>query len=144
MFGLPGGEVVSLVEACRKTGVRFVLTGHEASAAFMAEVTGQLADRPGVCVSTLGPGAMNLLLGLADARLDRGPVLALTAQVSTAIERHYTHQRLALGAIFGEVCKASVTVSGAGTGDLAAWCLRSAMTPPRGPVHLALPSNLAA
>jgi acetolactate synthase-1/2/3 large subunit len=144
MFGLPGGEVVFLIDACRNAGVRFILTGHEASAAFMAEVAGQLTGRPGVCVSTLGPGAMNLLLGLADARLDRGPVLALTAQVSTAIERHYTHQRLPLGAIFGQVCKASVAVNGTGTENLAARCLDLAMAPPPGPVHLALPSDLAA
>jgi acetolactate synthase-1/2/3 large subunit len=142
-FGLPGGEVVYLIDACRRAGVRFYLTGHEASAAFMAEVTGQLTGRPGVCVSTLGPGAMNLLLGLANARLDRGPVLALTAQISTEIERHFPHQRLPLEAIFSQVCKASVSVTGAGTADLAAWCLATAAAPPPGPVHLAIPSNLA-
>ncbi|MGH2362773.1 MAG: thiamine pyrophosphate-binding protein, partial [bacterium] len=55
-FGLPGGEVVALIDALRREGVRFYLTAHEASAAFMAEVTGQLTGRPGVCISTLGPG----------------------------------------------------------------------------------------
>jgi acetolactate synthase-1/2/3 large subunit len=142
-FGLPGGEVVALIDACCRAGIRFYLTGHEASAAFMAEVTGQLTGRPGVCVSTLGPGAMNLVLGLADARLDRGPVLALTAQVSTAVERHHTHQRLPLNAIFSQICKASATVDGHGTEELAASCVRLATAPPPGPVHLALPSNLA-
>lgn len=142
-FGLPGGEVVALIEACRRSGIRFFLTGHEASAAFMAEVTGQLTMRPGVCVSTLGPGALNLVLGLGNARLDRGPVLALTATISTAIERHFPHQRLPLNAIFGQVCKMSVSVDGRATEDLADWCLRTAMVPPWGPVHLALPSDLA-
>lgn len=142
-FGLPGGEIVAILDACRRAGIRFYLTGHEASAAFMAEVTGQLTGRPGVCAATLGPGAMNLLLGLANASLDRGPVLALTATVSTAIAHHYTHQHLPLSAIFAQVCKASNTADGRGTADLTAHCLRLAASPPPGPVHLAMPSNLA-
>jgi acetolactate synthase-1/2/3 large subunit len=142
-FGLPGGEIVAVLDACRRTGIRFYLTGHETSAAFMAEVTGQLTGRPGVCAATLGPGAMNLLLGLANASLDRGPVLALTATISTAIAHHFTHQNLPLGAIFSHVCKASVTADGRDTLDLTAQCLRLASSPPPGPVHFALPSNLA-
>lgn len=142
-FGLPGGEVLALLDALQRAGVRFYLTGHEASAAFMAEVTGQLTGRPGVCVATLGPGALNLTLGLGNARLDRGPVLALTATISTAIERHFPHQRLPLTAVFGPLCKASVAVDGRGAEDLTDWCLQLAAAPPPGPVHLALPSNLA-
>ena len=142
-FGLPGGEIVVLIDALRKAGLRVYLTGHEASAAFMAEITGQLTGRPGVCVSTLGPGAVNLSLGLADARLDRGPVLAITGQVSTSIARNLPHQRLPLEGIFGQICKASVSVDGNDTGDLVDWCLHEALAPPPGPVHLALPSNLA-
>jgi acetolactate synthase I/II/III large subunit len=142
-FGLPGGEIVAVLDACRRAGIRFYLTGHEASAAFMAEVTGQLTGRPGVCAATLGPGAMNLMLGLANASLDRGPVLAFTATVSTAIAHHFTHQHLPLGAIFSQICKASVTADGRATGDLVAQCLRLAASPPPGPVHVALPSNLA-
>ena len=143
-FGLPGGEVVLLLDAFRKVGIEFYLTGHEASAAFMAEVTGQLSERPGVCVSTLGPGAMNLMLGVANARLDRGPVLVVTAQVPSAIESYFSHQRLPLSAIFGQICKASATVTGHDTGDLVRHCLAVATAPPPGPVHLALPSDLAA
>jgi acetolactate synthase-1/2/3 large subunit len=142
-FGLPGGEIVAVLDACRRAGIRFYLTGHEASAAFMAEVTGQLTGVPGVCAATLGPGAMNLLLGLANASLDRGPVLALTASVSTAIAPHYTHQALPLGGIFSQICKTSVTADGRASGDLMAQCLRLASSPPPGPVHFALPSNLA-
>ena len=56
MFGLPGGEILDFIEAARQAGIRFVLTRHEATAAFMADVTGQILRRPGVCVSTLGPG----------------------------------------------------------------------------------------
>ncbi|HXX39828.1 MAG TPA: thiamine pyrophosphate-binding protein [bacterium] len=143
MFGLPGGEVVALLAACRSVGIQFYLTGHEASAAFMADVTGQITGRPGVCVATLGPGAMNLCLGVANAYLDRSPVLALTGQLSTAVEPDMPHQRLPLTRIFSGMTKASVVVSGAGTDGLARACLALAAEPPYGPVHLALPSNLA-
>jgi acetolactate synthase-1/2/3 large subunit len=142
-FGHPGGEVVPLIDACRAAGVRFYLMGHEASAAFAAEVTGQLTGRPGVCISTLGPGAMNLSLGLSNALLDRGPVLALTAQVPTTIARHFPHQRLPLDEIFGGFCKFSGVLDGAGTEDVVRDAIQLALAPHPGPVHLALPSNLS-
>lgn len=142
-FGLPGGEVVLLIDACRRAGIAFSLVGHETSAAFMAEVTGQLTERPGVCIATLGPGAMNLSLGLANASLDRAPVLALTAQVPDAIERHFPHQRLPLTKIFGAYCKFSGTVDGRDTEGIATQCLDLATAAPPGPVHLAIPSDLA-
>ena len=81
-FGLPGGEITLLLDACRRAGIRFFLTGHEASAAFMADVTGQITGRPGVCLATLGPGAVNLALGVSNALLDRS--LAITAQLDGA------------------------------------------------------------
>jgi len=143
-FGLPGGEITVLIEACRRAGIRFYLTGHEASAAFMADVTGQITGRPGVCMATLGPGAVNLGLGVSNALLDRSPVLAITADLSTALAPHFPHQRLPLGRLFGAIAKASATVDGRGTEDLARRAIALAMSPPPGPVHLALPSNLAA
>jgi len=94
-------------------------------------------------VATVGPGAMNLCLGVANAHLDRSPVLALTGQLSTVAEPDMPHQRLPLTQIFAGITKASVVASGAGTGDLARGCLALAPQPPYGPVHLALPSNLA-
>ena len=142
-FGLPGGEITVLIEACRRAGIQFYLTGHEASAAFMADVTGQITGRPGVCMATLGPGAMNLGLGVANALLDRSPVVAITADLSTAIAPHFPHQRLPLGRLFGAIAKASATVDGRGTGDLARRAIALAASAPPGPVHLALPSNLA-
>ncbi|HEV2440121.1 MAG TPA: thiamine pyrophosphate-binding protein [bacterium] len=143
-FGLPGGEITVLIEACRRAGIRFYLTGHEASAAFMADVTGQITGRPGVCMATLGPGAVNLGLGVSNAFLDRSPVLAITADLSTALAPHFPHQRLPLGRLFGAIAKASATVDGRGTGDLVSRAVSLAVSAPPGPVHLALPSNLAA
>ena len=81
MFGLPGGEILDFLEAARQAGIRFVLTRHEATAAFMADVTGQILRRPGVCVSTLGPGAVNMTLGVANAYLDWSPLVAITASL---------------------------------------------------------------
>lgn len=142
-FGLPGGEVVALIDALRRAGIRFFLTGHEASAAFMADVTGQISGRVGVCIATLGPGAVNLSLGLANALLDRSPVLAITAQVSTRVEAHFPHQRLPLQRFFSSICKSSLVLDGRATMDVVEQCLRLAETPPYGPVHIALPSDLA-
>jgi acetolactate synthase I/II/III large subunit len=142
-FGLPGGEITVLIEACRRAGIRFYLTGHEASAAFMADVTGQITGRPGVCLATLGPGAMNLGLGVANALLDRSPVVAITADLATGIAPHFPHQRLPLGRLFGAIAKASAAVNGRGTEELVRDAISLATSPPPGPVHIALPSNLA-
>ncbi len=142
-FGLPGGEMTVLLEALRREGIRFFLTGHEASAAFMADVTGQITGRPGICLSTLGPGAVNLALGVANALLDRSPVLAITAQLSTALEPHFPHQRLPLDRFFGAITKRSEILDGTGTAETVRRALAIATGEPPGPVHLALPSNLA-
>ena len=80
LYGLPGGEILDFIEAARRAGLTFLLTRQEATASFMADVTGQIARRPGVCVATLGPGAVNMTLGVANAYLDRSPLLAITAK----------------------------------------------------------------
>src|SRR5580700_6565394 len=100
VFGLPGGEIVALLDACRRAGIQFLLTGHEASAALMAQVMGQITGIPGVCASTLGPGATNLVTGVANAFLDRAPMLAVTAQIPKSALATMTHQRLDLHALF--------------------------------------------
>ena len=87
MFGLPGGEILEFIHAGKREGIEFLLTRHEAAAAFMADVTGQIQRRPGVCVSTLGPGAMNMTLGVANAFLDRSPMVAVTATMAAARRR---------------------------------------------------------
>lgn len=142
-FGHPGGEIVVFIDACRRVGIEFVLTGHEASAAFMADASGQLSGVPGVCVATLGPGATNLASGVANAYLDRSPVIAVTAQASTKLDRSFTHQRLDLNQFFAPITKWSVTLDGHGTQEIARRAVALSMQSRRGPVHLALPSDLA-
>src|SRR5215510_6497534 len=143
MFGLPGGEILDFIEAARKVGIEFVLVRHEAVAAFMADAAGQIARQPAVCVSTLGPGAMNLTLGVANAFLDRSPLIAITATMSTASAPYATHQQLDLSAVFRPFTKQTVTLDGVNTAATVRRAWQTAMTPRFGPVHLALPSDVA-
>src|SRR5881392_2918322 len=111
MFGLPGGEILDFIEAARQAGIEFILTRHEAVAAFMADAAGQIARRPAVCVSTLGPGALNLTLGVANAFLDRSPMIAITAAHATAAAPLATHQNLDLNAVYRPFTKHTVTLT---------------------------------
>ncbi len=143
MFGLPGGEMLDFLEAARKSGIEFILTRHEAVAALMADAAGQLSRRPGVCVSTLGPGAMNLTLGVANAFLDRSPMIAITAAHATDARPFATHQQLDLNAVFRPFTKQTATLDGVNTASTVRRAWRAAVEPRPGPVHLALPSDVA-
>jgi acetolactate synthase-1/2/3 large subunit len=77
---VPGEENMDLLDALPGSSIRFVMTRHEQGAAFMADMYGRLTGKTGVCLSTLGPGATNLITGVTDANMDRAPVVALTAQ----------------------------------------------------------------
>lgn len=143
MFGLPGGEILDFVEACRAVGIEFVLTRDEATAAFMADVTGQIQRRPGVCVSTLGPGALNMALGVANAYLDRSPVIAVTAAIAESARPYATHQNLDLNAVYRPYTKLSIALDGVNTAANLMHAYRVATHPPMGPVHIALPSDVA-
>jgi acetolactate synthase-1/2/3 large subunit len=143
VFGLPGGEILALIDACRRAGLRFLLTGHESSAATMAQVVGQIRGIPGVCVSTLGPGATNLITGVAGAFLDRAPLLVFTAQIPGAAFPIMSHQRLYLDRLFTPVTKRSLTLGAADSREITISSMRLASTPRPGPVHLVLPSDVA-
>ncbi len=143
MFGLPGGEILEFIHAARREGIAFVLTRHEAAAAFMADVTGQIDRRPGVCVATLGPGAMNMTLGVANAFLDRSPMIAITASMSAANAPYATHQNLDLNAVYRPFTKLAITLDGRDTAAKVREALRVSLAPRMGPVHIALPSDVA-
>jgi acetolactate synthase-1/2/3 large subunit len=143
MFGLPGGEILDFIEAARKVGIRFVLTRHEATAAFMADVTGQILRRPGVCVSTLGPGAVNMTLGVANAYLDRSPLIAITASLARSAEPYATHQQLDLNAVYRPFTKQTLLLDGHDTEVKVLRALDESTTLRMGPVHIALPSDVA-
>jgi acetolactate synthase-1/2/3 large subunit len=143
MFGLPGGEILDFLEAARRVGIRFLLTRHEATAAFIADVTGQIQRRPGVCVSTLGPGAVNMTLGVANAFLDRSPVLAITASLPRASLPYATHQQLDLNAVYRPFTKDAFSLDGEDTEAKVRRAFLTAVSPRMGPVHIALPSDVA-
>jgi acetolactate synthase-1/2/3 large subunit len=143
MFGLPGGEILDFIEAARKVGIEFILVRHEAVAAFMADASGQIERKPGVCVSTLGPGALNLTLGVANAFLDRSPLIAITATMSTSAAPYATHQQLDLNAVFRPFTKQTITLDGVNTAATVRRAWRTTLEPRFGPVHLALPSDVA-
>ena len=104
-FGMPGGATLPLLEAFEAQGIDFVLCRNETSAGFMADAIFQLTGQVGVCVSTLGPGATNLLSGITQSWLERSRVLGLVGQVSPSILPMYTHQVIDQKAIFEPVCK---------------------------------------
>ncbi len=145
IFGLPGGENVVLMDAFRRSGLHYILMHHEASAGFAAEVTGQLTDKPGVSLATLGPGAVNLLAAAAAATLERSPMLALTAEFDPEIQTRVTHMHLNLQEMFSSVTKASFALRADTALEALATAWRLALDPPRGAVHLAVsPETLQA
>jgi len=143
VFGHPGGEVVDLIEALARYDVEFILTGHESAAAFMAGAVGRLTGLPGVCLATLGPGACNLVLGVGSAYLDRDPLLAFSARTATNRAHLSNKQNLPLNEVFAPISKWSVAMDGAGTAETIRAAITVAQTPPRGPVYLSLPSDVA-
>jgi acetolactate synthase I/II/III large subunit len=143
MFGLPGGEILEFIHSAKREGIEFLLTRHEAAASFMADVTGQIQRRPGVCVATLGPGAVNMTLGVANAYLDRSPLIAITATMSASAAPFATHQKLDLNAVYRPFTKMQVTLDGRDTATKVRRALRESMRPRMGPVHIAVPSDIA-
>src|SRR5580704_14094349 len=105
VFGIPGEENIHLVQALDRSPIRYVLVRHEQAAAFMAEVYGRLTGDAGVCSATLGPGAINLLLGVADATTNSTPVVALSAQVGRNRSFKESHQGVDLVSMFNPVTK---------------------------------------
>src|SRR5216684_533177 len=92
VFGIPGEENIHFTDALARSPIRYVLVRHEQAAAFMAEIFGRLTGSAGVCSATLGPGAINLLLGTADAYTNSTPLVALSAQVGMQRSFKESHQ----------------------------------------------------
>ena len=107
VFGVPGEENADIMMSLQASPIRFVLTRHEQGAAFMAEVYGRLTVNPAVCLGTLGPGATNLITGVADANMDRAPVVAIAGQGSTTRMHKESHQILDLVNLFQPITKYS-------------------------------------
>ncbi len=145
VFGLPGEEVMHLLDALADSSITFITTHHEAGAAFMADVYGRLTGRAGVCLATLGPGATNLITGVADANLDRSPLVAITGQVSLDVVHQEWHQYIDLPTLFRPVTKWSVQVERPeAVPEVVRKAFRLAQMERPGATYISLPENVAA
>lgn len=145
IFGLPGEENLHILEALRDSSIQFITTRHEQGAAFMADVYGRLTGKAGVCLSTLGPGATNLMTGVADANLDGAPLVAITGQVGTDRMHIESHQYLDLVAMFAPVTKWNKQIVRPSiTPEVVRKAFKTAQSEKPGAVHIDLPENIAA
>ncbi|MHC4413977.1 MAG: acetolactate synthase large subunit [Planctomycetota bacterium] len=110
IFGIPGEENIDVMDALLDSTIRFITTRHEQGAAFMADVYGRLTGQAGVCLATLGPGATNLVTGVADANMDRAPVVAVAGQAATTRMHKESHQHLDLVSLFRPITKYSAQI----------------------------------
>jgi acetolactate synthase-1/2/3 large subunit len=142
-FGIPSGNVLPLMEAMRSGGIDFVLTAHEGSAGFAADVIGRMTGVPGLCIATLGPGATNLATGVGNAWLDRSPMIAITCnlnsdQLGRRIQMWIDHH-----ALFKPITKASRRLEKGHISETVNEAVALSLTEPMGPVHLDLPEDVA-
>ena len=143
VFGIPGEENIHLVEAISRSSIRYVLTRHEQGASFMAEAYGRRTGRAGVCSATLGPGAINLLLGTADATTNSTPLIALSAQVGMNRSFKESHQGVDLVPMFAPVTKWSALVATPGAvPEMIRKAFKLAQTERPGAVYLAIPEDV--
>ena len=143
VFGLPGGEVVELMNALHEVNIPFLLTKHENTAAFAAGVTGEILGIPGVCIATIGPGATNMATGVTNAWMDRDPVIAITGQIAASRYNVATHQVLDSVAFYRPITKWSTWVHPGSAAETLHKAIRIATSERPGPVHLTLSSDLA-
>ncbi len=145
IFGVPGEENADFMmslEASKK--IEFILTRHEQGAAFMAEIYGRLTGNPAACLGTLGPGATNLLTGVADSNMDRAPMLVLTGQGATTRLHKESHQIMNVVEMFTPVTKWATTIlNGSTIPEITRKAVRIARTEKPGAVHIELPEDIA-
>ncbi len=143
VFGIPGEENIYFIDACNRSSIRYILVRHEQGASFMAEIYGRLTGSPGVCSATLGPGALNLVLGLGDAYADGIPLIALAAQVGLNRIFKETHQFIDLKSLFRPITKWSETVvNPLATPEIIRKAFKVACEERPGPVFLAIPEDV--
>ena len=141
VFGYPGESIVDFMEAARRRGIQVVSAVREGTAAFMAEAAAMAAGRPGVCLSTLGPGSTAVLNGVASATLDRVPVLAISGQIESSREQFFTHQVVDHDRMFAPVSKLAMRLDPASADTVIRKALRTAVAERPGAVHLTVTAD---
>ena len=142
-FGMPGGEVLTFVDALEKAGIRFVLVRHENAGGFMAEGVHHATGAPALLVTTVGPGALNVVNVVENARQDRVPMIVVTASIDGDVAARYNHQVFDQIALFRAVTKASFQFETKAAEALADRAVAIATDPRPGPVHIDLPMAVA-
>ena len=145
IFGVPGEENADFMISLEQSGkIKFILTRHEQGAAFMAEIYGRLTGNPAGCLGTLGPGATNLITGVADSNMDRAPMLVLTGQGATDRLHKESHQIMDVVSMFKPVTKWATTILNPDTiPEIVRKAVRIARTEKPGAVHIELPEDVA-
>ncbi len=142
-FGMPGGEVVSVLEALQRVGIRFELMHHEESAVFAADAYARATGKPGCALTTLGPGALNAVPGVGHAWLDRAPVVLVTAQKPDSLLPDYTHQVVDLQSLFAPITKRTLKVTPENAAAEVPAAVALTMQGRPGPVHLQISNEEA-
>ncbi len=145
IFGVPGEENADFMMSLDKSSkIKFILTRHEQGAAFMAEIYGRLTGNPAGCLGTLGPGATNLITGVADSNMDRAPMLVFTGQGSSQRLHKESHQIMDVVKMFGPVTKWAISILHPDTiAEIIRKAVRLARTEKPGAVHIELPEDVA-
>jgi acetolactate synthase-1/2/3 large subunit len=145
IFGVPGEENADFMMSLEKSeSIKFILTRHEQGAAFMAEIYGRLTGNPAACLATLGPGATNLITGVADANMDRAPMLVLTGQGATTRLHKESHQIMYVVEMIKPVTKWATTIINADTiPEITRKAVRLARSEKPGAVLIELPEDIA-
>jgi acetolactate synthase-1/2/3 large subunit len=144
VFGLPGEEILDILDSFLASRITFIPTRHEQGAAFMADAYGRLTGRPGVCLSTLGPGATNLATGIADANLDRAPLVAITGQAGRDRIHKESHQRVDIVEHFRPLTKWNTRVETAAViPEVIRKAFKLAESEKPGACHIEVPEDLA-
>lgn len=142
-FGVPGGEVLGLIAALERNGIRFHLARHENAAGFMAEAAWHATGAPGVLVATVGPGLANAVNVTANAQQDRVPLIVISGRIPEAEALTYSHQVMDHQAVLRPLAKASFEARAGACGPMIDKAIRLALDPRPGPVHIDLPIPVA-
>ncbi len=145
IYGVPGEENADFMMSLEDSSIEFILTRHEQGAAFMAEVYGRLTGRVGVCLGTLGPGATNLITGVADGNMDRAPILVITGQGALTRQHKESHQMMNVVEMYRPVTKWSCAVNHADNiPEIVHKAIKLAVAEKPGACHIELPEDVAA